>query len=151
MTYLDAARIYFPAQRNWSKPEKSRVSSQGKFLAIGLLFSESAEEGKAVIYANVRHPWADILAADKADPQLAQRKITFLLDDALHEGAFKAVDSALDTLDVDKSSPYLLVSVLSSTIPARKRLHNRASFFARVERSLEKRNLLEPGVLDGLE
>ena len=101
-------------------------------------------------YFPQNHAWQAILDIDQKNNFLAQCNITTLLNDAFHDGEFPFVDSALNSLDIEKASPGLLVSILSSTIPARNHLYNRPSFFARVETSLSKRGKLAPGLLDGL-
>lgn len=104
-----------------------------------------------VIYQAQHHPWDHVLAFDHENSFMAQYQITFLLDEAFNKGEFAQVDAALASLDVDRASPALLISILSSTIPAKAVLNNRASLFDRVQQSLERRGKLEPGLLDGLQ
>jgi len=98
------------------------------------------------------HIWDNVLAVDAANHLKAQIEITLLLDDNFQNDEFESVANALDTFPVHNASTPLLISILSSTIPARAILQqHRNSFFERVQRVVNKRGELEPGLFDGLE
>lgn len=74
-----------------------------------------------------------------------------VLDAALRDGQFQAIDQMLERMDADLEGVDMLLSVLTATLPARDTLAHRAALFHAVERTLRSRALLEPGLLDGLE
>jgi hypothetical protein len=73
------------------------------------------------------------------------------IDEMFRSGHFEEVESALLTFNVDKASPSLLVSMLSSTLAAKDRLPTRHDFFKRAKKSLKNRGALKEGLLNGLE
>lgn len=73
------------------------------------------------------------------------------VDDLLMSEEFEQLDQILCEVDTDKTSLHILLALLTATLPARERLSSRDVFFTRVRDSLEKRNELRPGLLDGLE
>lgn len=97
------------------------------------------------------HPWDDILSVDQDDNFLAQYQITSLLNNCFHSDQFDVVEDSLRSFEIDRASPGLLVSILSSTLAAQASLPARPQFFARVYESLSKRGQLKPNLLEGLE
>jgi hypothetical protein len=69
----------------------------------------------------------------------------------LSKASFKECDSGLAMVDVSKLSPTLITGVLSITLQAKAKLHQRAAFFERSRRQL---HIVEPknvaALLDGL-
>lgn len=73
------------------------------------------------------------------------------IDDLLTRGAFKETDRILAMVDVKQCSTEVLIGLLTTTLPARKRLGVREDFFFRVEREIRSREEWEEGLLKGLE
>ena len=107
--------------------------------------------GTNLQYSDIPDAWFRILITDATNKQKAQLEITRLLYKDYCAKKFTEIDSALKTFPVDQASSHLLVSVLSSTFPAKTNLKNRDSFYVRVAKSLDGRGLMEPGLLAGLE
>jgi len=101
-------------------------------------------------YNAVPDEWLKILTTDATNKYKAQLEITRLLYENFCAEKFHEIDSALQEFPVDMASPALLVSILSSTFPAKPKLQNRSSFFNRVSKSLTERGKLEPRLLEGL-
>ena len=73
------------------------------------------------------------------------------IDETLLAGEFDRVDGLLEAVDPAKESVSVLVTILTATLPARKRLAKRKGFFIAVERALRESGCLESGLLTGLE
>ena len=79
------------------------------------------------------------------------RYVIEFFDQLLRAARFATCSAILEDLEPDSESVSFLVAVLSVTFPARRRIHARGHFFRRVRISLERRGLLEDGLLNGLE
>lgn len=95
------------------------------------------------------HPWQEIFETDRSNSFLAQYHITLRIDEDLSNGQFAQIDQALAELPLESLSSALLVSILSSTLPARQRLTERAPLAARIAAESQHRGE-GPEMFDGL-
>lgn len=72
-------------------------------------------------------------------------------DDWLLDGNFAQCSTFLNTVSVDKLETSHLLTILTATLPARKKLPDRSSFFRRVRITLEQRGEDAESLLSGLE
>ena len=73
------------------------------------------------------------------------------IDKMFRSGAFADVDAILRDVTVADLSMNILIGLLTTTLPVRRRLPARPGFFQRVESILRKRGQLKEGLLAGLE
>jgi len=102
-------------------------------------------------YSAIPDVWLKLLTTDATNHYKAQFEVTFMLDDEFQKGNFDQIDSVLESFPIELASPELLISILSSTIPAKDHLESRDVFYRRVSKSLISRGIMETGLLDGLE
>jgi len=89
--------------------------------------------------------------ADRGQTDASLDIIYDRIDEMLLAGEFDQVDRLLVDTSPNTLSVDLLLGVLTVTLPARKRLANRAAFFALVEQTLRERGALKESLLVGLE
>ena len=73
------------------------------------------------------------------------------IDQVMRDGDFDVLDSVLKTLDAEHLSLDVILGVLTATLPARRRLPTRKTFFQEAERTLRARGEYDDGILTGLE
>ena len=72
------------------------------------------------------------------------------LDDWLCNGDFDLCSAFLDGSDVDELGTAVLLTILTATLPAKKKLPGRAAFFRRVRSTLQRRCGDAKSLLTGL-
>ena len=77
--------------------------------------------------------WYRILETDKKSTFAAQCEMTRFLDDVFHDNQMYIIDLLLNECEVQNLSIPLLISILSSTLPAKGYLQYRQDFFERVQ------------------
>lgn len=138
------------APPEWAKPARYVFSTNFSAKSENFILSKGKDMA-TLLYSPRNRAWQEILDIDQKNSFLAQYKVTVFLNDVLREGHFQLIDAAMESFEIEKASPSLLISILSSTIPARPQLPSRQLFFERVQTSLERRGKLKPGLLDGLQ
>ena len=73
------------------------------------------------------------------------------VDELMREGRFQILDEILSHIRVNKMTVDVLLGLLTATLPAKKKLPSRPSFFREAERSIKDRGELEEGLLTGLD
>ncbi len=121
---------------------------------IADIIKQQLHQETAAIYISKHektHVWSEIFKTDKENSFLAQYKVTTEIDRLFCNGSFSTVDNALTETNIDETSTPLLISILSSTLPAKRILLKRKKFFKQVKLTLEARGEQIDDLLYGLE
>jgi len=73
------------------------------------------------------------------------------IDERLRNSQFPEIDTILAQLPTNELSTDILLGLLTATLPARRKLDARRTFYCEVENSLKQRGEYEDGLLTGLE
>jgi hypothetical protein len=97
--------------------------------------------------------WRRILETDKKSSYAAQFEMTRFLDKAFTDDHMDIINVILKECKVENISTPLLITILSSTLPAKYYIKNRKDFYERVKLKLSKDHTTEEltEILRGLE
>lgn len=122
-------------------------------------FKEAAQVQSPDVVTAVPRPTTNVAAfveganrLDKSGHSDAALDLLYAaIDKMLRSGAFPDVDAILRDVKVADLSMNILIGLLTTTLPVRRRLPARPEFFGRVESILRQRGQLKEGLLAGLE
>ena len=72
-------------------------------------------------------------------------------NDYMVQNNLQAIEESLISVDIPNTATVLLIGYLTACIPVKSRLQNRSKFFSDVQKELQSRGEIEPGLLEGLE
>ena len=122
-------------------------------------FKEATQAQRPVVVASAPQPTTNVAAFVEGANQLdasghsdaALDLLYAAIDKMFRNGAFPEVVAILRDAQVADLSMNILIGLLTTTLPVRRRLPARPEFFERVESILRKRGQLKEGLLAGLE
>ena len=152
-----------PVSKNSNRPHKNGGSIMPRQRGLNQTriegLKETAQGQRPVVVASALLPTTDVAAFVERANQLdvsghsdsALDLLYSAIDKMLRCGEFLEVDVILREAQVAALSMNILIGLLTTTLPVRRRLPARPGFFQRVESILRKRGQLKEGLLAGLE
>ena len=120
-------------------------------------FAAEFEEllSSTVVRAGAPRPTDFLVHADRLDKHgktdTALDIIYDQIDEMLRAGKFADVNDCLRNVATDNHSVHILLALLTITLAAKRKLPDRAAFYARTVATLKSRGELEDGLLIGLD